>query len=98
MPSSPLSSTLIMGPETPELEDFDWGNDKLPDDSELVWDLMLQLNAHKFMTPTGIHPRVLKELADVIWRPLNYFSMVLGIWRSPSRLEAAKRYPNSQEG
>ena len=33
------------------------------------------------MGPSGIHPRVLKERADIIPRALNYFSMVLRIWR-----------------
>ncbi|KAK4810960.1 hypothetical protein QYF61_014432 [Mycteria americana] len=51
-------------PRNPLLEDRDWGDDKLPADPELVQDLLLQLDAHKSMGPDGIHPRVLKELAN----------------------------------
>ncbi|KAK4811903.1 hypothetical protein QYF61_017427, partial [Mycteria americana] len=56
---------------SPRLEDHDWGSDKVPDDFELVQDLLLQLNAHKTMGPDEIQPRLLKELADVIVRPLT---------------------------
>ncbi|GAB0179602.1 mitochondrial enolase superfamily member 1 [Grus japonensis] len=55
---------------SPTSEDCDWGDDKLPADPELVQDLVPQLDAHKSMGPDGIHPRVLKELADVITAPL----------------------------
>ena len=57
-------------PWSPVLEDHNWGNAKLPADPELVPDLLLQLDAHKSMGPNGIHPRVLKELSDVIAGPL----------------------------
>ncbi|KAK4807129.1 hypothetical protein QYF61_018470 [Mycteria americana] len=55
-------------PQSPVLEHHDWGNDKLPADSELVRDLLLQLDAHKSMGPDGIHPR---SLANVIAGPLS---------------------------
>ncbi|PKU36241.1 rna-directed dna polymerase from mobile element hypothetical protein [Limosa lapponica baueri] len=66
----------MIGPETPRA--LGWRTmtgvmDKLPFGFELVWDLLLQLNAHKSMGPNGIHPRVLKELADVILRSLSLF-------------------------
>lgn len=50
-----------------KLEDCACRNDKLLAKSKLVWVLLLQLDACKFMWPNGIHPRVLKELADVPW-------------------------------
>jgi len=55
----------------PVLTDCDWEHDELPADPELVRDLLLQWDAHKFMGPDGIHPRILKELADVIMGHLS---------------------------
>lgn len=51
------------------LEECDWKDDKLSDNSELG--LLLQLDVHKPMGSEKIHPRVLKDLADVITGPLS---------------------------
>ncbi|KAJ7404854.1 rna-directed dna polymerase from mobile element jockey-like [Willisornis vidua] len=54
-----------------QLEDHDCDNDELPVDPEILWDLLLWLYPYKSMGPVGIHPRILKELADVITKPLS---------------------------
>ncbi|KFO81732.1 RNA-directed DNA polymerase from mobile element jockey, partial [Cuculus canorus] len=38
---------------------------------EEVRDLLAHLDTQKSMGPNGIHPRVLKELADVLSKPLS---------------------------
>ncbi|KAJ7412843.1 hypothetical protein BTVI_45164 [Pitangus sulphuratus] len=52
-----------------ELEDHDCKNNQLPVDPEIVWDLLLELDPYKCMGSDGIHPRILKEVADVIAKP-----------------------------
>ncbi|KAJ7411463.1 hypothetical protein BTVI_50153 [Pitangus sulphuratus] len=53
------------GSQCPELEDHDCENDQLPVNPEIVQDL-LRMDPYKSMRLDGIHPRILKELADVI--------------------------------
>lgn len=66
------------------MENCHWGSEKFPVDLELVWDLLLQLNALKSMGPDVIHPRILKEFAHVITRPFSVINSLGNLKRSQS--------------
>lgn len=84
-----------------ELEDQGCRNEQLMVNPEIVQEVLLQLNPNKTMGPDGIYSRILKELADVIAKPLNDFWTILGICRSLSWLEVGEgflSFHNRQEG
>ncbi|GAB0189105.1 mitochondrial enolase superfamily member 1 [Grus japonensis] len=55
-----------------ESEDHSCGSSEFPFvDTEIVRDQLYQLNVHKSMGSDGIHPRVLKELVDIMTGPFS---------------------------
>ncbi|PKU45874.1 rna-directed dna polymerase from mobile element hypothetical protein [Limosa lapponica baueri] len=68
--NSKISSSL--GTQPPELEDRDREqNEALIIQGEMSSDLLQHLDIHKSMGPDGIHPRVLKKLAEVLTKTLS---------------------------
>ncbi|KAK4805322.1 hypothetical protein QYF61_018185 [Mycteria americana] len=60
------------GTQPPELEDRDGEQNEAPIiQGEMVSDLLHHLDTHKSMGPDGIHPRVLRELAEALTKPLS---------------------------
>ncbi|KAK4825574.1 LOW QUALITY PROTEIN: hypothetical protein QYF61_000573 [Mycteria americana] len=61
-----------LGTQPPELEDRDKDHNGAPIiQGEMVRDLLHHLDTHKSMGPDEIHPRALKELADVLTKSLS---------------------------
>ncbi|KAK4816268.1 hypothetical protein QYF61_014340 [Mycteria americana] len=61
-----------LGTQPLELEDRDGNQNGAPIvQGEMVSDLLHHLDTHKSMGPDEIHPRVLKELAEVLTKPLS---------------------------
>ncbi|KAK4823371.1 hypothetical protein QYF61_001719 [Mycteria americana] len=60
------------GTQPPVLEDRDKEQNEAPIiQGEMVSDLLHHLDTHKSMGPDGIHPRILRELAEVLTKPLS---------------------------
>ena len=55
-----------------EPQERNWGSKVPPTEREdQVWDHLRNLKIHKSIGPEEMHPRVLKELADRVVRPLS---------------------------
>ncbi|GAB0208346.1 mitochondrial enolase superfamily member 1 [Grus japonensis] len=60
------------GTQPPELEDRDGEQNEAPIiQGEVVRELLHHLDTHKSMGPDEIHPRVLRELVEVLTKPLS---------------------------
>ncbi|TRZ22778.1 hypothetical protein HGM15179_004294 [Zosterops borbonicus] len=62
MPLLPRPDEGQRGSQNPEVVDHDCENDHLSVDSEIVQDLLPQLDPYKSMGPDGINPRSLNEV------------------------------------
>ncbi|KAK4827894.1 hypothetical protein QYF61_022317 [Mycteria americana] len=85
-------SSHTSGVDVPQ--DRDWGSKVLPAVREdQVCDHLRNLNIHKPMGPDEMHPRVLRELADVVAKPLS----VPGKIMEQILLEALLRHMEDRE-
>ncbi|KAK4826106.1 LOW QUALITY PROTEIN: hypothetical protein QYF61_005244 [Mycteria americana] len=74
MPSLPQSliTSCSLGTQPSELEDRDGEQSEAPIiQGETVNDLLHHLDIHKSMGPDGIHPRVPRELVEMLTKPLS---------------------------
>ncbi|CAM5088769.1 unnamed protein product [Natator depressus] len=87
-------------PQTTALGSTAWGGGDQPSmEKEVVWDYLEKLDMHKSMGLDALHPRVLKELADVIAEPLSI--IFENSWRSgevPDNWKKANVVPIFKKG
>ena len=66
------NTSCSRGTQPPEPEDRDGEQNEAPIlQGEMVSDLLHHLDTHRSMGPDGIHPRVLRELVEVLTKPLS---------------------------
>jgi len=87
------------GSQPPMLGDREEEQNKPPAiQEEAANDPLCHLDTHKSMELDGIHPRVLRELAEELAKPLHHLSAVLANRGGPKRLEACQCKAHLQEG
>jgi len=67
-------TSCSQGTQPPEQEDRDREQNEAPIiQGKMVTDLLHHLDIHKAVEPDGIHPRVLRELMEVLTKSLSFF-------------------------
>ena len=87
------------GTLTPDLEVLDGDQNKPATiQEETAEDLLFQLDCHKSIGPDDIHPKMLRELAEVIAKTISIiYQHSQSTWRGPRRLETCQCDSHLQE-